>query len=113
MSVRLFRIYRTMTGWGDQLRMTITIDDELFEEAQRLSGLDNKGDVVREGLRVLVQIEHERSIANLGGAVSDLEQIPNKLSESVSAKTGKHPLSGIGGTQPDLEYIPRRRSEPA
>ena len=93
--------------------MTITIDDELFEEDQRLSGLDKKADVVREGLRVLVQVEHERRVAKLGGTMPDLNQIPHKRSESGSAKTGKHPLSGIGGTQPDLEYIPRRRSEPA
>jgi len=95
------------------LRVTVTIDDELFEKAQRLSGLDKRGDVIREGLRVLIKRESARRLAKLGGTMPELKPIRRRHIEPAPDKTGKHPLSGIGGTQPDLEYVARRRSEPS
>ena len=41
------------------MRMTIDIDDELLEAAQRESGLSSKYAVIEEGLRVLIQ-RHRR-----------------------------------------------------
>ena len=99
--------------WGDQLRVTVTIDDELFEEAQDLTGIENRAEVVRAGIRALIERESARRLAKLGGAMPDLKPIPRRRIEPAPDKTDKHPLSGIGGTQPDLEYVPRRRSEPA
>lgn len=95
------------------MRTTVTIDDKLFQEAQDLTGIENKAEVIREGIRALIERESARRLAKLGGTMPDLEYIPRRRLEPTSDKTGKHPLSGIGGTQPDLEYVPRRRSEPA
>jgi Arc/MetJ family transcription regulator len=34
------------------MRTTITLDDDLVAEAQRLTGLEGRSDLLREGLRV-------------------------------------------------------------
>ena len=65
------------------MRTTVTIDDDLFEDAKWLTGIEGKTDLVREGLRALVERESARRLAKLGG------------------------------TQPQLKHVPRRRSEPA
>ena len=63
------------------MRTTVNIDDELFENAKWLTGIEGKTALVREALRALVERESARRLAKLGG------------------------------TQPDLEYVPRRRSK--
>ena len=65
------------------MRTTVNIDDELFEDAKRLTGIEGKTALVREALRALVERESARRLAKLGG------------------------------TQPQLKPVPRRRSEPA
>ena len=65
------------------MRTTVNIDDDLFEDAKWLTGIEGKTALVREGLRALVERESARRLAKLGG------------------------------TQPQLKHIPRRRSEPS
>ena len=65
------------------MRTTVTIDDELFEDARWLTGIEGKSALVTKALRELVERESARRLAKLGG------------------------------TQPHLKPIPRRRSEPA
>ena len=65
------------------MRTTVKIDDELFEDARWLTGIEGKTALVREGLRALVERESARRLAKLVG------------------------------TQPQLKPVPRRRSEPA
>lgn len=65
------------------MRTTVNIDDELFEDAKRLTGIEGKTALIREALRALVERESARRLAKLRG------------------------------TQPHLKPIPRRRSEPA
>ena len=65
------------------MRTTVKIDDELFEDARWLTGIEGKTALVREGLRALVERESARRLAKLRG------------------------------TQPQLKSVPRRRSEPA
>ena len=65
------------------MRITVNIDDKLFEDARWLTGIEGKTALVREALRYLVERESARSLAKLAG------------------------------TQPQLKPIPRRRSEPA
>ena len=64
------------------MRITVNIDDKLLEDAKWLTGIEGKTDLVREGLRALVERESARRLARLGG------------------------------TQPQLKHVPRRRSEP-
>ncbi len=53
------------------MRTTITLDDELVAEAQRLTGLDGRSELLREGLRTLVRVESAKRLAALGGTDPD------------------------------------------
>jgi Arc/MetJ family transcription regulator len=62
-------------------RTTIIIDDELLEEARKLTGLNEKTALVHEGLRALIRRESARQLAELGGSMPDLKPIPRRRSE--------------------------------
>jgi Arc/MetJ family transcription regulator len=50
------------------MRTTLILDDELIEQARRLSGLTEKTAVVRAGLEALIARESARRLAALGGS---------------------------------------------
>jgi Arc/MetJ family transcription regulator len=54
--------------WSRHMRTTVTIDDNLIAEAQRLSGLSERTALIHEGLRALIQRESARRLARLGGS---------------------------------------------
>ena len=60
------------------MRTTVNIDDQLLEEAQRLTGMSEKVALVREGLRALIERESARRLARLGGSEPQLEPIPRR-----------------------------------
>ena len=62
-------------------RTTLIIDDELLEEARKLTGLEEKTAVVHEGLRALIRRESARQLVELGGSQPDLKPIPRRRSE--------------------------------
>ncbi len=49
------------------MRVTLTLDNDLIAEAQRLTGTSAKSALVREALRALIQRESARRLARLGG----------------------------------------------
>jgi Arc/MetJ family transcription regulator len=51
------------------MRTNIDIDDNLMEEAQRLSGLKTKRAVVDAALRMFVRVKRQTDILNLAGKV--------------------------------------------
>ena len=55
------------------MRTTLNLDEELLNEAQRLTGLAERTALVREGLRALIERESARRLARLGGTEPDLE----------------------------------------
>ncbi|PWN06386.1 type II toxin-antitoxin system VapB family antitoxin [Rhodohalobacter mucosus] len=60
------------------MRTNIVIDDELMEEALRVSRLKTKKEAVEAGLKLLVQRKKQENIRNLRGALhwtGDLEQM--------------------------------------
>jgi Arc/MetJ family transcription regulator len=59
-------------------RTTLILDDELLEEARKLTGLKEKTAVVHEGLRALISRESARQLAELGGTMPDLKPIPRR-----------------------------------
>jgi Arc/MetJ family transcription regulator len=65
------------------MRTTLNIDDELFQQARDLSGLQEKTALIREGLRALIERESARRLARLGGSEPWLEPIPRRRSEAV------------------------------
>ena len=64
------------------MRTTLSLDDELVAEAQRLTGTTEKTALVREALRALIQRESARRLARLGGTEPGLAEIPRRRSEA-------------------------------
>ena len=60
------------------MRTTINIDDQLYEEAVRLTGMSEKTALVRESLRALIERESARRLAKLGGSEPQLEPVPRR-----------------------------------
>lgn len=50
------------------MRTTLNIDDDLLNEATRLTGIGEKTAVVRAGLEALIARESARRLAALGGS---------------------------------------------
>jgi Arc/MetJ family transcription regulator len=57
------------------MRTTLNIDDELLEEASRLTGIEEKTSLVRRGLEALVALESSRRLARLGGTEKKLKPV--------------------------------------
>ena len=62
------------------MRTTINIDDELIAKAQRLTGVQEKATLLREGLKALIERESARRLAALGGTEPQLEVTPRRRS---------------------------------
>ncbi|MDX1499924.1 MAG: type II toxin-antitoxin system VapB family antitoxin [Woeseiaceae bacterium] len=62
------------------MRTTLNIDDDLLQEARRVTGLTGKTALVREGLRALVERESARRLALLGGSEPDLTPVRRRRS---------------------------------
>ncbi len=60
------------------MRTTLNIDDQLLNEAQRITGMSEKASLVREGLRALIERESARRLARLGGSEPQLEPVPRR-----------------------------------
>ncbi len=60
------------------MRTTLNIDDQLFEEAVRLTGVKEKTALLRESLKALIQRESARRLALLGGSEPGLDEIPRQ-----------------------------------
>lgn len=60
------------------MRTNVVIDDDLMDEALKVSRLKTKKDVVEEGLKLLVQRKKQENIKNLRGKLhwkGDLEDM--------------------------------------
>ena len=60
------------------MRTTLNIDDQLFEEAVRLTGVKEKTALLRESLKALIQRESAKRLALLGGSEPELDEIPRR-----------------------------------
>jgi len=60
------------------MRTTLNIDDELLEDARRLTGISERTALVREGLKALIERESARRLARLGGTEPGLKPVPRR-----------------------------------
>lgn len=60
------------------MRTTLTLDDELLAQAQRISGLTERSQLIREALLALVQRESARRLAKLGATQPQLAPIARR-----------------------------------
>jgi Arc/MetJ family transcription regulator len=60
------------------VRTTINIDDELLADAQRMTGIKERTELIRAGLRALIERAAARRLAKLGGTEPQLKPIPRR-----------------------------------
>ncbi len=66
------------------MRTTIALDDNLINEAQKLTGLSEKSGLVREALKALIERESARRLARLGGSEPKLTAAPRRRAPPAS-----------------------------
>ena len=61
------------------MRTTVTIDDDLYESAVAAAdpGMD-KGDLVREAMKVFVRVQVGKRLAALGGRAPTMKDVPRR-----------------------------------
>ena len=60
------------------MRTTLNIDDELIEQAVKLTGIQEKTTLVKLGLESLIARESAKRLAKLGGTEKALKTIPRR-----------------------------------
>ena len=63
------------------MRTTVTLDDDLLNKAQQISGLSERSQLLREALLALVQRESAQRLARLGGTEPQLRAAARRQSE--------------------------------
>ncbi|MGS0686568.1 type II toxin-antitoxin system VapB family antitoxin [Nakamurella sp. GG22] len=64
------------------MRTTLSLDDDLLADAQRLTGTTEKTALVREALRALIERESARRLARLGGSEQNITETPRRRSDT-------------------------------
>lgn len=62
------------------MRTTLNIDDQLIKRAVRLTGIQEKTQLVRLGLEALISREAAKRLARLGGSEPNLKEIRRRRS---------------------------------
>ena len=60
------------------MRTTLNIDDQLLEEAQRITVMTEKASLVREVLHAPIERESARRLARLSGSEPQLARVPRR-----------------------------------
>ncbi len=60
------------------MRTTLNIDDHLYEEAVRLTGVKEKTALLKESLKALIQRESAKRLSQLAGSEPHLEDISRR-----------------------------------
>lgn len=60
------------------MRTTLALDDDLVREAQRLTGTQEKGALVRQALVALIERESAQRLAQLAGSDPQAAGVPRR-----------------------------------
>lgn len=61
------------------MRITVTIDDNLYEKALEMSDSDmDKADLFREAIKTFIRVQAAKRLANLGGTMPEMAEIPRR-----------------------------------
>ena len=60
------------------MRTTVTLDEVLLSQAQDLSGLSDRGALLREALQALIERESAKRLIRLGGTEPQLKDVPRR-----------------------------------
>lgn len=64
------------------MRTTVNLDDELLEQARRITGMKGRTALIHEGLRALIERESARRLARLGGSEPQVRAVPRRRPET-------------------------------
>lgn len=59
-------------------KTTVTLDEELLNEARRMTGIQEKTALIHEGLQALIAREAGRRLAAMGGTMPGLRTAPRR-----------------------------------
>ena len=62
------------------MRTTLNIEDNLIDQASKMTGIKAKTTLVKLGLEALIARESAKRLAKLGGSEKQLENIPRRRS---------------------------------
>jgi len=62
------------------MRSTVTLDDDLLDQAHKISGLTQRSQLLKEALLALVQRERAHRLALLGGTQPQLQAVSRRQS---------------------------------
>lgn len=65
---------------GGSMRTTLNIEDDLIDQASKMTGIKEKTTLVKLGLQALIARESEKRLAKLGGTEKQLKQVPRRRS---------------------------------
>lgn len=60
------------------MRTTLNIDEELLDQASKMTGVREKTTLVRLGLEALIARESAKKLAKLGGTEKRLKDVPRR-----------------------------------
>lgn len=60
------------------MRTTLNIDEELLDQASKMTGVSEKTKLVRLGLEALIARESAKKLAKLGGTEKQLKDVPRR-----------------------------------
>ena len=67
---------------GGIVRTTVTLSDDLIANAQELTGITERTELLRAGLETLVRVESARRLAALGGSDRAASAAPRRRTAS-------------------------------
>jgi Arc/MetJ family transcription regulator len=62
------------------MRTTLNIEDDLIDQASKMTGIKEKTTLVKLGLEALIARESGKRLAKLGGTEKKLKQVPRRRS---------------------------------
>jgi Arc/MetJ family transcription regulator len=62
------------------MRTTLNIEDNLLDQASKMTGIKEKTALVKLGLEALIARESAKRLAKLGGTEKQLKQVPRRRS---------------------------------
>jgi Arc/MetJ family transcription regulator len=68
----MHHLVHNLMASGAIMRTTINLDERLIEEAQRVTGTQERTALIHEGLRALIARESAKRLARLGGSEPQL-----------------------------------------
>ncbi len=78
LTIAYYRIQWRIFQKEEIMRTTLNIEDELIDNAAKLTGITEKTSLVRLGLEALIARESAKRLALLGGSENKLEKIPRR-----------------------------------